>query len=185
MNPPTNLQVRSVTATTATLSWDGASPGVKFEIEVSPGSISDGNAVSPYLLTPLSPATSHTWRIRATKGNSSSAWVQGPAFTTSNTGVSDVQRLDSGVPEKFQLSQNYPNPFNPTTNIEFSIPRSAHLSIAIYNALGIRVSTLADAHYGAGRYLATWDASSFPSGVYFCRIQTPGFVDTKRLVLLK
>lgn len=79
---PAGLGVSSVTGSSAVLSWTGDGQGVKFELQVSPGGIADGNASAPYSLLSLMPSTRYTWYVRATKGNSSSNWVQGPSFTT-------------------------------------------------------------------------------------------------------
>ena len=62
---------------------------------------------------------------------------------------------------------------------------SSNVRITIYNALGNLVHLLVNSRYAPGQYDATWDASALRSGVYFYRLQTDTFVDTKKLVLLK
>lgn len=89
------------------------------------------------------------------------------------------------LPQTFSLSQNYPNPFNPSTRIDYELPRSAAVTLSIYDMLGREVSTLVDQQKEAGRYSVTWDASAFTAGVYFARMQTGQYTATKKIVLLK
>ena len=185
LTAPSNLQVTNITSSGASLTWDGPGQGTKFDVKLSPGNILYTNVnSSPLTVNTLSPDTRYTWLLRSTKNSDSSAWVAGPAFTTSSP-ESAVERIENGIPVKFSLGQNYPNPFNPTTKIEFSVPSPTSVHLVIYNALGNEVQNLVNGFYHAGRYFVTWNASAFPSGVYFYRIQTSTFVDTKRLVLLK
>jgi photosystem II stability/assembly factor-like uncharacterized protein len=83
------------------------------------------------------------------------------------------------------LSQNYPNPFNPSTNIKFDIPKSSNVKINIYNALGKEVTTLVNEKLSTGSYEVNWNASNYPSGVYFYKLITDEFSNTKKMVLLK
>ena len=98
---------------------------------------------------------------------------------------SDVNTIPGDLPESFALSQNYPNPFNPTTEIHFDIPTRSHTTLKVYNILGQEVETLIDKEMSPGRYVAEWDASQYSSGVYFYKIDAEGFVDTKKMVLVK
>jgi len=143
------------------------------------------DASRPVSFTGLQSNTRYFYEASVTTSGGSSPATKGSFQTQSGSGVSDVERLTSDVPTSYWLSNNYPNPFNPSTKIEFSIPTSAHVRVHIYNSLGVQISTLVDGLYSPGRYLVSWEASSFPSGVYFYRLQTPGFAATKRLMLVK
>ena len=93
-------------------------------------------------------------------------------------------------PHAFHLNQNYPNPFNPTTEIGYSIPEDAFVSITIYDVQGRSVKSLVNQNQGAGIYLTNWNAKneqgvSVPAGMYFYTIQTEKFKDTKKMILLK
>ena len=94
-------------------------------------------------------------------------------------------------PESYSLAQNFPNPFNPSTTIKFSLPEQAKVSIIIYNALGQQVrSLIVDEEFSSGIYAKVWNGKNdlglrVPSGVYFYRISTDSFSDTKKMVLLK
>lgn len=94
----------------------------------------------------------------------------------------------NGLPTAFGLSQNYPNPFNPETTIEFALPSSGEVEVAIYSLLGQRVATLAEGFHEAGRHRAVWSPGKqrmLPSGVYFVRMQANGFTDTRRIIYLR
>lgn len=89
-------------------------------------------------------------------------------------------------PSDFSISQNYPNPFNPETKIQFSIPKTAHVSIRIYDMLGRVVETLVNGELYGGTYSAVWSTGSFASGIYFYRIQVGDeFSETKKMMLIK
>ncbi|GAB5410730.1 MAG: hypothetical protein BalsKO_30950 [Balneolaceae bacterium] len=88
-------------------------------------------------------------------------------------------------PDEFTLSQNYPNPFNPSTNIEFSIPSGSQVSLVVFNALGQKVATLVDSRLSSGSHNATWDASTAPSGIYFYQLKTSGFIQSRKMLLIK
>ncbi|MFQ5866261.1 MAG: T9SS type A sorting domain-containing protein [bacterium] len=89
------------------------------------------------------------------------------------------------VPTIYRLHQNYPNPFNPTTTIQFELPKRSKVTLKIFNVLGTEVTTLVDKELKAGEYKVVFDAHGFPSGVFFYRILAEGFVQTKKLLLLK
>jgi hypothetical protein len=91
------------------------------------------------------------------------------------------------VPTVFALDQNYPNPFNPATTIRFDIPAgSAGLTtLKVFNLLGQEMATLVNEELKPGTYKATFDARQFASGVYFYRLQAPGFSLTRKMVLAK
>jgi hypothetical protein len=88
-------------------------------------------------------------------------------------------------PEAFSLKQNYPNPFNPSTSISFSIPSTSFVSLKVYDLLGREVATLVSEQMSSGNHSKQWNAAALPSGIYFYRLQTGSFTETKKLVLLK
>ena len=102
-----------------------------------------------------------------------------------DTSMTGIQQISSEVPDEYKLFQNYPNPFNPVTNIKFDIPRSSHVKLIIYDALGREVTTLVNEKLTAGSYETSWDGSSFPSGVYFYKLETDNFTNTRKMVLIK
>jgi hypothetical protein len=105
------------------------------------------------------------------------------AYEYTSGGVSvDEDRVT--FPDSFSLEQNYPNPFNPSTTISYSLPKSAIVTLRIFNALGQGVATLMNEWKMAGYYQATWNASNVPSGIYFYRLQAGEYVETKKMILL-
>jgi methionine-rich copper-binding protein CopC len=100
-----------------------------------------------------------------------------------------VTQISTEIPDKFELYQNYPNPFNPVTKIKFSIPSVGNgrdrSVMKIYNALGREVEVLVNQSLLPGTYEVDWDASSYPSGVYFCEFVSGNFTQTRKMVLLK
>ena len=96
-----------------------------------------------------------------------------------------VQNSSNPVPEKYTLSQNYPNPFNPSTNIRYEIPKNEFVKLIVFDALGREVETLVNEKQNSGTYEATFDASQYSSGVYFYRLTTDNFSDTKKMLLIK
>ncbi|GIK22812.1 MAG: hypothetical protein BroJett005_22260 [Ignavibacteriota bacterium] len=85
----------------------------------------------------------------------------------------------------FALFQNYPNPFNPTTTIRFALPVESRVKINIYNSLGQLVETLADKDMKAGHHEINFNASRLASGVYFYKLTSGNFVETRKMLLMK
>ena len=119
-----------------------------------------------------------------TRASSSSAsykdyWVlKFDATLDSRFGIRETQ------PYRFRLMQNHPNPFNPVTEIEFTLPRTTNWALTIYNIVGQKVETFSG-HNAAGMVNVNWDASDFSSGIYFYRLETGEFKETKKMILLK
>ena len=98
---------------------------------------------------------------------------------------SDAPKIETSLPVHFALLQNYPNPFNPTTEIGFALPTASDVRLDVFNTLGQTVATLVDGPLEAGEHTLLWDASNMASGVYFYRLTTGAFAETKKMVLLK
>jgi hypothetical protein len=92
---------------------------------------------------------------------------------------------NGSIPDNFSLSQNYPNPFNPSTKIDFSIPKSGHVKLNVYDETGRAVSQLVNEHLNAGSYSYSFNAAGLSSGVYFYRIITGEFTETRKMILTK
>jgi hypothetical protein len=83
------------------------------------------------------------------------------------------------------LEQNYPNPFNPITTIRDSVPATARVALKVFDILGREVETLVDDLQTSGSYSISYDARNLSSGVYFYRLQTADFSQTKKFLLVK
>ncbi len=116
------------------------------------------------------------------------------AIAEVSNGITSVQEneSDKGLPTVFNLSQNYPNPFNPSTTIKYSIPvvvlspvEGQHVKLKIYNILGNEVATLVDDQKAPGNYEITFNANKLSSGLYFYKLTTGKFHQTKKMLLVK
>jgi D-alanyl-D-alanine carboxypeptidase len=96
-----------------------------------------------------------------------------------------TENQNSAIPEQFHLSQNFPNPFNPSTTISFQIPELSFVSLKVYDVLGSVVTTLINEEKPAGEYEFVFNASEVPSGIYFYRLKSRYFDETKKMLLLK
>ena len=99
------------------------------------------------------------------------------------TGIDDDNVRNK--PDGFVLHQNYPNPFNPVTTFEFSTPAAGMVTLEVYNILGQRIATLVSGHLAAGDHRLNWHAGGITSGVYIFRLQAAGFVESRKLMILK
>jgi Secretion system C-terminal sorting domain len=99
--------------------------------------------------------------------------------------VTDVGERVATTPERFALDQNYPNPFNPTTRIAFSLPSRSFVSLEVYDPLGRIVATLVHAELAPGSYEKEFNGNGLASGIYFYRLHTGSFTQTRKLMLLK
>ena len=116
--------------------------------------------------------------------------VYGPALEVLSVISTSIEQVSNETPRGFKLEQNYPNPFNPLTQIHFTVPVTGSVKLTVHNAIGQEVAVLVDEVQVAGAYVATWNAQdnagrALPSGVYFYRLQTASFSETRTMILLK
>lgn len=121
----------------------------------------------------------------------------GIILKTTNGGLQGIIPISNKVPDKYKLEQNYPNPFNPSTIIRFNIPengkvkmKNSMVTLKVYNILGKEVTTLINENLKAGEYEVSFSISQFSgyslsSGIYFYRLSTENFAETKKMILLK
>lgn len=105
-------------------------------------------------------------------------------------GESVLIKIVKKIPDQFFLAQNYPNPFNPTTTIAYGLPKKAEVQLLVFNVVGQLVHTLVDENQEAGYYKILWHGRNalnqpLPSGLYFVRMKAGGFVQTRKVTLLK
>ncbi|HCY76632.1 MAG TPA: hypothetical protein DHV28_12000 [Ignavibacteriales bacterium] len=92
---------------------------------------------------------------------------------------------ENTVVDNYYLQQNYPNPFNPSTKINYGLRKSGNVEITVYNVLGNKVATLVNGYKSAGKHSVDFNASNIASGIYFYKISTPDFIQTKKMILEK
>ncbi len=90
-----------------------------------------------------------------------------------------------GVPKKFGLNQNYPNPFNPSTSISYELAEDSHVTLFVYNSLGMKVAELLDKNEKEGNYSIKFKAEKLSSGIYYYRLTAGNFSEVKKMLLLK
>ena len=104
--------------------------------------------------------------------------------------MTTAQSILTEIPEMFSLSQNYPNPFNPVTNMDYTLPKRSRVVISIYNVLGQEVKTIINKEQEYGYHSIIWDGidnrgNQMSSGVYFARMNSEQFTQTKKMLLVK
>jgi hypothetical protein len=138
--------------------------------------------------SPAQVAGPYFWMVVASDGEHVSASLDVFKFTITSSTWTELEEL----PRSFALYQNYPNPFNPTTTIGYELPRSATISLRIFNTLGQLVATLVDEQKEMGYHRIQWKAE-VPSGIYFCHLQAcevnggkaEAHVVTRRMIVVK
>jgi hypothetical protein len=111
------------------------------------------------------------------------------AVVEKTTGVEE-EEFTVANPTEYELFQNHPNPFNPETKVRYYLPRATWVNLIIYNLLGQRVRTLVDEYQNAGAKAVFWDGKDnhqkqVPSGIYFYKLKTSDFSQTKKMVLIR
>ena len=99
--------------------------------------------------------------------------------------VTSVEPVGAELPTQVTLGANYPNPFNPVTTFEYAIDQALHVTLKVYDTLGREVATLVDGVQQAANYQVRFDGAGLASGMYLYRLETPGQVLTRRMILMK
>lgn len=89
------------------------------------------------------------------------------------------------IPANFSISQNYPNPFNPSTKIKVDLVKSGNVNISVYDVSGKKIEELVNNLYNAGTFEVTFNAVKYSSGVYFYKIETADYSETRKMMLIK
>jgi len=154
--------------------WDG--PGDKrYIISSGPFDMAIGDTQETISATILGLGSNNLSSVTVLKANDDfvQEWFNslvGWSFPTS------IKAVQEEVPNQFSLAQNYPNPFNPVTTISYDIPTRSQVLVRVYNLLGEELATLVNGAQDAGHRTVNWSAASFPSGIYFYRIQAQSIV---------
>lgn len=151
--------------------------GIIWEAETR---LTNNSGISQNVCIAVSETTVHTVWQDHRDGNGEIYYKRNP---TGN--LVGIRNIKSVAPKEFNLFQNYPNPFNPLTIIEFDIPRKGFIKLTIFDVLGQEITKLVNQDMIPGNYKIDWDASNYPSGVYFYKLETSDFNQTKKMILIK
>jgi len=99
--------------------------------------------------------------------------------------ITDIENNSSVIPENFILYQNYPNPFNPNTIISYELQVTGFIKLAVFDLQGREIETLVNQKQDAGKYEIKFDGSGIASGVYYYQFKTDGYVETKKMMLVR
>jgi len=138
---------------------------------VFPGVVADGNEAE-YTSTDI-------------KGLSTETQAQDYGEVTTVNATTDTY-----IPQEFRLAQNYPNPFNPSTLINYSVPTQSNVTITVYNLLGQKITTLVNKEHLQGNHSVVWNGRDqfgyeVAAGVYIYKLKAEGFVQTRKMLLIK
>ncbi|WP_304131339.1 LamG domain-containing protein [Ignavibacterium album] len=194
LSPQNNSTVNSLIPF---LVWDSLVTATNYTVNISTDSLFNNIILSQfsdqasYLVESgiLNDNTDYYWRVRTNNNGGVSPWSETFKFKVLLTDVEDGTQL----PIEFALLQNYPNPFNPGTKIKFSIPNVgselAQTVLKVFDILGNEVATLVDEYREAGRYEVEFQSAvgnrQLASGIYFYKLQSGSFIETKKMILMR
>ncbi len=175
---------------TPSLTWIASPPALYYRVQVSRlsdfSSITDSATVTTTQRTipggKLTTNTTYFWRVNATNAYGTGPWSEVWNFGTVSTGINQIS---TEIPDKNCLYNNYPNPFNPSTNIKYQITKSGYVSLKVFDMLGRVVSVLVDCKQTPGTYLARFENSDLPSGIYYYKLSAEGYSEVKKMALAK
>jgi cyclophilin family peptidyl-prolyl cis-trans isomerase len=175
-------------STSPTFEWTPVNGAVSYTLQISTfGSFinfvvnQSGITSTSYSVNGLEENKKFYWRVRGATANYEGLFSQVFRFTTGSTNFVDENKNIL----TYNLEQNYPNPFNPETSIKYQLAEPGFVTISVYNVLGMEIAKLVDEEKSAGNYEIEFDATHLSSGIYFYKLQTASFVETKKMVLMK
>jgi hypothetical protein len=191
--PPVFLGLDDSTSLTPKLLWSRVPSATSYGLQILTGPvviINQSNIPDTFYQLPagLMFYTLYYLRLNAANSYGSGSWS--PVYQFILHPPIGIKSMSTEIPDKFSLYQNYPNPFNPVTKIKFDIPpskgaRGMITQLINYDILGREISTLVNEQLNPGTYEVEWDASNYPSGVYFYKLTTSNYTETRKMVLMK
>ena len=175
---------------TPTLFWNTATGATHYKVLVSSmitfGFIVDSATVSTNQRQipagKLNYNSTYYWKVCGINSFGSGPWSDVWNFSTI---ISGIKQISNEIPKEYKLYNNYPNPFNPMTKIRYDLPKGGIIKFVIYDLLGREIETLLNEKHSAGTYEVSFDASNYPSGVYYYKLTTDEFSETRKMILLK
>jgi len=102
-----------------------------------------------------------------------------------SNGLTGIQPVNNQIPAGYSLSQNYPNPFNPSTTIKFQLPKEGYTKLEIFDELGRSVKTIVAQNLHPGNYEISFSSENYSSGIYYYRLSSNDFSDSRKMLLIK
>jgi hypothetical protein len=151
------------------------------------GTLSTWTQVSLDITSQAAATANLRFRFRLTSDGSLQydGWYVDDIKLTTYATITGVENNNTGIPNKYALNQNYPNPFNPVTLISYSIPKQSFVKITVYDLLGREIQKLVNEVKIAGTYNVAFDGENLSTGVYYYKLESDGFVDVKKMMLIK
>jgi hypothetical protein len=176
--------------TNLTMNWNTSTGAFTYRLQISnstsfnPVVFEDSTiSVTTQEIGSLINNTVYYWRVLAKNSNGSSIWSPVWSFTTGiNT---SIEQINIEIPAEFYLGNNYPNPFYRSTSIVYSIPLNAKVILILFDTRGREIATLVNEKQIAGKYEVKVDGSKLPGGIYFYRMQSGEYSETRKMVLIK
>jgi hypothetical protein len=119
--------------------------------------------------------------IAAPRSDQNEIWI----LRTSTNSLTSIEEYSPSLPDEFILDQNFPNPFNPSTQISFSILKTANVSLIVYDIMGREVVELINERKAVGRYYVIFDGKQIAGGTYFYKLKTNNYSQTRKMILLR
>ncbi len=170
----------------STFTDDDGNNTLSYTATLSNGSALPGwlgfNPVTRTLSGIIAPVQSLNIKVTAIDTAGASAFC---TFTLNIIQHIGLEPLNENVPGQFMLAQNYPNPFNPDTYIVFDIPKATFTSLKVYDLAGREVKILVNELLKPGSYRVNLNAGNFSSGIYFYKLETASFIQTRKMILVK
>jgi hypothetical protein len=185
--PPNNAQLVN---TNPLFKWDTNFYAITFQIQVATDSLFSNivkDTIKPNIQGYQIPDilqlnTYYWWRVKFFNSLGQGPWSVVFRFKTRITGIN---LIGNSVPPHYKLYENYPNPFNPITKIKFDLPEKDFVNLTVYDITGRKIVELANQNFNAGSYELLWNANNISSGIYFYRMTTSKFAETKRMAFIK
>ena len=133
------------------------------------------------------PPVDHAWRstFNSSTGDFVSDFSHNASFVDIQWPGATAVEGETNSPVDYALLQNYPNPFNPSTQIQFNLPEPRNVKLIVYNLIGQEIKTLVNGFKESGSHTINFDALGLNSGVYIYKIESNGFVQTRKMTLIK
>lgn len=159
----------------AIITGDGYKTIFTFETNAAAFNLTNGNYLALRLTN-----NSSAYNYEVQTGGAWSYCSSAEIVTEPPTGKNEII-----LPDHFSLYQNQPNPFVTSTMIRYELPERSNVSLKVYDLFGREVTTLFEGEQNAGKYEVEFNGTNLPGGIYFYKMSTKGFSETKKLILLK